>query len=88
MQHVGDASEQKTKCPPIRTRETGGARLLEELHALEHFMAVFSISNDSFIKNRGFWEVFEWSRELNANRYEHSYTCVTFKELHSEKEIR
>ena len=27
LQHVGDASEQKFKCQPIRTREIGGARL-------------------------------------------------------------
>ena len=27
VQHVGDASEQKFKCQPIRTREIGGARL-------------------------------------------------------------
>ena len=27
LQHVGDASEQKIKCRPIRTREIGGVRL-------------------------------------------------------------
>ena len=27
LQHVGDVSEQKIKCWPIRTREIGGVRL-------------------------------------------------------------
>ena len=27
LQHVGDVSEQKIKCRPIRTREIGGIRL-------------------------------------------------------------
>ena len=27
LQHVGDISEQKIKCGPIRTREMGAARL-------------------------------------------------------------
>ena len=27
LQHVGDVSEQKIKCRPIRTREIGGVRL-------------------------------------------------------------
>ena len=27
LQHVGDVSEQKIKCRPIRTREIGDARL-------------------------------------------------------------
>ena len=27
LQHVGDVSEQKRKCGPIRTREIGGVRL-------------------------------------------------------------
>ena len=30
--HVGDVSEQKCKCRPIRTRETGGTRLSEALY--------------------------------------------------------
>ena len=34
LQHVGDVSEQQIKCPPIRTWETGGARLSEELYVM------------------------------------------------------
>ena len=33
LQHVGDVSEQKIKCRPIRTRTIGGARLSVELYA-------------------------------------------------------
>ena len=33
LQHVGDVSEQKVKCGPIRTREIVGVRLQEELYA-------------------------------------------------------
>ena len=29
LQHVGDVSQQKIKCRPIRTREIGGVRLSE-----------------------------------------------------------
>ena len=29
LQHVGDTSEQKFKCRPIKTREIGGVRLSE-----------------------------------------------------------
>ena len=32
LQHVGDASEEKIKCRPIRTREIGGVRLSDELY--------------------------------------------------------
>ena len=32
LQHVGDVSEQKFKCRPIRTREIGGVRLSEALY--------------------------------------------------------
>ena len=32
LQHVGDTSEQKFKCLPIKTREIGGVRLSEALH--------------------------------------------------------
>ena len=32
LQHVGDVSEQKTKCGPIRAREIGGVRLSDELY--------------------------------------------------------
>ena len=32
LQHVGDVSEQKIKCRPIRTRTIGGARLSVELY--------------------------------------------------------
>ena len=32
LQHVGDVTEQKFKCRPIRTREIGGIRLSEELY--------------------------------------------------------
>ena len=31
LQHVGDISEHKIKCSPIRTRKIGGARLSVEL---------------------------------------------------------
>ena len=34
LQRVGAASEQKLKCQPNRTRETGGFRLLDELYEL------------------------------------------------------
>ena len=34
LHHVGDVSEQKIKCRPIRTREIGGARLLDELYGM------------------------------------------------------
>ena len=33
LQHVGDVSEQKIKCRPIRTWEIGGVRLPDELYA-------------------------------------------------------
>ena len=33
LQHVGDVSEWKIKCGPIRTREIGGVRLQDELYA-------------------------------------------------------
>ena len=33
LQHVGDLSEQNNKCRPIRTREVGCVRLLDELYA-------------------------------------------------------
>ena len=33
LQHVGDVSEQKIKCRPIRTRTIGGARSSVELYA-------------------------------------------------------
>ena len=32
LQHVGDVSEQKFKCRPIRTRELGGVKLSEEMY--------------------------------------------------------
>ena len=35
LQHVGDVSEQKIKCRPIRTREIGGVRLQGELYIKE-----------------------------------------------------
>ena len=37
LQHVGDVSEQKIECRPIRTREIGGARLSEELYRIHIF---------------------------------------------------
>ena len=33
LQHVGDVSEQKIKCWPIRTQEIGGIRLKDGLYA-------------------------------------------------------
>ena len=35
---------------------------------LEHFTAIFEISNDTFGKNREFWKVLEHIRALQANR--------------------
>ena len=32
LQHVGDVSQQEIKCRPIRTREIGGATLLDVLY--------------------------------------------------------
>ena len=37
LQYVGEVSEQKCKCRPIRTREMGGVRLSEALH-VHHFL--------------------------------------------------
>ena len=31
LQHVGHVGEQNIKCRPVRTRETGGVRLQDEL---------------------------------------------------------
>ena len=37
LQYVGEVSEQKCKCRPIRTREMGGVRLSEALY-IHHFL--------------------------------------------------
>ena len=36
LQHVGDVSQQKIECRPIRTREIGGATLSDVLY--DHFV--------------------------------------------------
>ena len=42
LQHVGDVSEQKCKCGPIRFREIGGVRLSDALYAYsQKFVAFF-----------------------------------------------
>ena len=43
LQHVGDVSEQKIKCRPIRTREIGGARLSEELYVTFNYKQILHI---------------------------------------------
>ena len=35
LQHVGDVSDQKFKCRPIRTREISGVRLSEALYVIK-----------------------------------------------------
>ena len=36
LKHVGDVSEWKIKCGPIKTWEIGGVRLQDELYVIEH----------------------------------------------------
>ena len=56
---------------------------------LEHFTAIFGISNnknkEKMMENRGFWEVLEPIRALCTNKDGHSYIRIGFRELHSEK---
>ena len=40
LQHVGDVSERKIKCQPIKTREIGGARLSEELYVTVKYIQI------------------------------------------------
>ena len=37
LQHVGDVSQRKIKCRPIRTREVGGVTLSDVLYAIIRF---------------------------------------------------
>ena len=48
LQHIGDVSEQKFKCRPIRTRETGGVRLSEELYLMQifSFLCVVNVTDE------------------------------------------
>ena len=43
LQYVGEVSEQKFKCQPIRTREIGGVRLSEELYSVEHLQIALTM---------------------------------------------
>ena len=56
LQHVGDVSEQKFKCRPIRTREIHGVRLSEALYEKSVTKKIFALHiyyvNILFVFNR------------------------------------